>query len=187
MKLPVKGLEKIIPKEDPRYAMNGMLFDREKQIIAITNGHYLTVLKVTECEDDDSGIVPREVVEAASKNDLVITIREFRGGENGELIKQCKAGAVTMPAIEAQFPNYEKFLGKEHTHCIAFSYSELKLLASVFATTKDPSIHIEFTVDEDNTTHEAATILMGASDLEMEIVLMPMTTDWKKPEEKAVA
>lgn len=191
MKLPIKNLEKLIEVQDVRYAINGMYFDKEREAIAITNGHYLTMLKVTDCEDDvESAIIPRAIVERASKNGLEIKIHKIieDSNENNKVPRLvAQAAGLQLDCIDAQFPNYDKFLGdakysnvknfaKEKLVRVAYDYRYLKLLGDVLSSKENGSrtMEFEFLPNEKGNAVAATSIDVSTPDLSGEIVLMPI-------------
>lgn len=60
-------LEKIVSKDETRFALTHAYHDKDASMLVATNGHMLVALPVTENSTDDSGFVPVDALKAARK------------------------------------------------------------------------------------------------------------------------
>lgn len=140
-----------IAQEDIRYAMNGALFRVEgKRLMLIgTDGHRLAYVS-TEIESTKASEKLEVIISKKALGELLKLLPEAKeevqfGRFENFLFFQIDSHLLLSRNIEAQFPNYEKFISLKNDKTAAFNSAELgRTIKRVSVVSNERSRAVEF-------------------------------------------
>lgn len=165
-----------IAQEDIRYAMNGALFQIEGNRLMMigTDGHRLSYV-ANQAESKMSSeklevIVSRKALSELQKL-LSDAKEEVRFGRfENFLFFQIDSHLLLSRNIEAQFPNYEKFISLRNEKVAAFNSADLmRTIQRVAVLSNERSRAVEFSMSEGKATLSSANPEMGEASDTMDI------------------
>ena len=174
-----EGIKRVIfsiAQEDIRYAMNGALFQIEgnRMLFIGTDGHRLAYVS-NEVESKLSSeklevIVSRKALGELQKL-LADAKEEVRFGRfENFLFFQVDSHLLLSRNIEAQFPNYEKFISLHNEKMAVFNSVELmRTIQRVAVLSNERSRAVEFSISEGSAKLSSANPEMGEASDAMDI------------------
>ena len=173
-----EGIKRVIfaiAQEDIRYAMNGALFqiDSNRLLFIGTDGHRLAYVSnemESEASDKQEVIISRKALAELQKL-LAEAKEEVRFGRfENFLFFQIDSHLLLSRNIEAQFPNYEKFISLRNEKNAIFNSIELmKTIQRVAVLSNERSRAVEFSISEGEAKLSSANPEMGEASDTMEI------------------
>lgn len=144
-----------IAQEDIRYAMNGALFQVEgnRLLMIGTDGHRMAYLS-TELESKKSSEKVEVIISKKALGELMKLLPEAKeevqfGKFENFLFFQVDSHLLLSRNIEAQFPNYDKFISLHNEKILAFNAAQLKeTIQRVAVLSNERSRAVEFQVSE---------------------------------------
>jgi len=101
-------LEAIVSKDQSRYALQGINYNKNKRRLEATNGKIAAILPAGKDQDDEGGVIPLEAVKQCRK----------RGNES--LVKlngNVNVGSASYEKLEGAYPNIDKLLKSVKRGC----------------------------------------------------------------------
>ena len=165
-----------IAQEDIRYAMNGALFQIEENRLLLvgTDGHRLAYAS-TELESGRSPEKVEVIISRKALGELMKLLPDAKeevqfGKFENFLFFQVDSHLLLSRNIEAQFPNYDKFISLQNDKTAVFNAVELnKTLQRVAVLANERSRAVEFSLAEQGATLSSANPEMGEASDSMEI------------------
>ncbi len=165
-----------IAQEDIRYAMNGALFQIEENRLLLvgTDGHRLAYAS-TELESGRSPEKVEVIISRKALGELMKLLPDAKeevqfGKFENFLFFQVDSHLLLSRNIEAQFPNYDKFISLRNDKTAVFNAVELnKTLQRVAVLANERSRAVEFSLAEQGATLSSANPEMGEASDSMEI------------------
>lgn len=165
-----------IAQEDIRYAMNGALFQIEENRLLLvgTDGHRLAYAS-TELESGRSPEKVEVIISRKALGELMKLLPDAKeevqfGKFENFLFFQVDSHLLLSRNIEAQFPNYDKFISLRNDKTAVFNAVELnKTLQRVAVLANERSRAVEFSLEEKGATLSSVNPEMGEASDSMEI------------------
>lgn len=165
-----------IAQEDIRYAMNGALFQIEENRLLLvgTDGHRLAYAS-TELESGHSPEKVEVIISRKALGELMKLLPDAKeevqfGKFENFLFFQVDSHLLLSRNIEAQFPNYDKFISLRNDKTAVFNAVELnKTLQRVAVLANERSRAVEFSLAEQGATLSSVNPEMGEASDSMEI------------------
>ena len=144
-----------IAQEDIRYAMNGALFRVEGHRLMLigTDGHRLAYVS-TEIESTKASEKLEVIISKKALGELLKLLPEAKeevqfGRFENFLFFQIDSHLLLSRNIEAQFPNYEKFISLKNDKTAAFNSAELgRTIKRVSVVSNERSRAVEFGISD---------------------------------------
>lgn len=144
-----------IAQEDIRYAMNGALFRVEGHRLMLigTDGHRLAYVS-TEIESTKASEKLEVIISKKAMGELLKLLPEAKeevqfGRFENFLFFQIDSHLLLSRNIEAQFPNYEKFISLKNDKTAAFNSAELgRTIKRVSVVSNERSRAVEFGISD---------------------------------------
>jgi DNA polymerase-3 subunit beta len=144
-----------IAQEDIRYAMNGALFRVEGHRLMLigTDGHRLAYVS-TEIESTKASEKREVIISKKALGELLKLLPEAKeevqfGMFENFLFFQIDSHLLLSRNIEAQFPNYEKFISLKNDKMASFSSTELgRTIKRVSVVSNERSRAVEFSMSD---------------------------------------
>jgi DNA polymerase III subunit beta len=144
-----------IAQEDIRYAMNGALFRVEGHRLMLigTDGHRLAYVS-TEIESTKASEKLEVIISKKALGELMKLLPEAKeevqfGRFENFLFFQIDSHLLLSRNIEAQFPNYEKFISLKNDKMAAFNSTELgRTIKRVSVVSNERSRAVEFGISD---------------------------------------
>lgn len=107
-------VEEAAAKDEPK-ALHGVYYDADNKVVVATNGYILAIVPVDADDNDQSGIIPYDVVKesqkaAGRKNPAVFDMSE---AGNGTVSFPGKVGKVICDTQDGTFPKYQQIVPEE--------------------------------------------------------------------------
>ena len=165
-----------IAQEDIRYAMNGALFQIEENRLLLvgTDGHRLAYAS-TELESGGSKEKVEVIISRKALGELMKLLPDAKeevqfGKFENFLFFQVDSHLLLSRNIEAQFPNYDKFISLKNDKTAVFNAVELnKTLQRVAVLANERSRAVEFSLAEKGAMLSSVNPEMGEASDSMEI------------------
>ncbi len=165
-----------IAQEDIRYAMNGALFQisGNRLLLIGTDGHRLAYV-TTELESKQAGEKLEVIISRKALSELQKLLAEAKeevrfGRFENFLFFQVDSRLLLSRNIEAQFPNYEKFVSLRNEKAAIFNSLDLmKTIQRVAVLSNERSRAVEFSFEEGSAKLSSANPEMGEASDSMDI------------------
>jgi DNA polymerase III subunit beta len=176
LKEAIKRVIFAIAQEDIRYAMNGALFQIEgnRLLMIGTDGHRLSYV-ANQVESKISSEKLEVIVSRKALSELQKLLSEAKeevrfGRFENFLFFQIDSRLLLSRNIEAQFPNYEKFISLRNERVAAFNSADLmRTIQRVAVLSNERSRAVEFSLSEGKATLSSANPEMGEASDAMDI------------------
>lgn len=165
-----------IAQEDIRYAMNGALFlvEGSRLLLIGTDGHRLAYAS-TELESKKASEKTEVIISRKALGELMKLLPEAKeevqfGKFENFLFFKVDSHLLLSRNIEAQFPNYDKFISLHNDRVASFNAVQLnKTIQRVAILSNERSRAVEFSMDEGVAKLSSANPEMGEATDSMEI------------------